>query len=405
MRYDYDYVIVGAGMSAHSAARGIRERDPNGSILIIGQEPDQPYSRPMLSKDLWFKSNRTESDALLNTEAKTGATIMSNTQVVEFRPEDHVVLTDASDLVQYRKILLATGGTPRTIGDPAERIIYFRTLADYRTLRRYSGPGQHVIVIGGGFVGTELACGLAHAGTKVTMILAETELGVRNFPSGIRARLARVFAEHGIEIMEDCAVKTIAQAPNGQSVTVTLTSGEDYSADAVVAGLGIIPNIELASDAGLATEGGGVVVDRFLQTSDTDVFASGDIAFYIDPLLGRRRIEHVDQAESSGRTAGRNMVSADEPYDHTPLFYSDLFDDGYEAVGMLNAELDMFEDWEPGKENAQGVVYYLDQGAVRGVLLWNVWDSTDLAREVLREYGEPDSVKHPEQLKGRIPTG
>lgn len=405
MRYDYDYVIVGAGMSAHSAARGIRERDQNGSILIIGQEPDQPYSRPMLSKDLWFKAHKSESDASLDTATKTGASILVNTQVVEFRPEDHVVLTNTSDLIQYRKILLATGGTPRTIGKPAERIIYFRTLEDYRTLRKFSGPGQHVIVVGGGFVGTELACGLAHVGTKVTMILAESELGIRNFPAGIRSRLARVFSEHDIEIMDDCAVKEITQARGGQSVTVTLTSGEEYTADAVVAGLGIIPNIDLARDAGLATEGGGVVVDRFLQTSDTDVFASGDIAFYIDPLLGRRRIEHVDQAESSGRAAGRNMANANQPYDHTPLFYSDLFDDGYEAVGLLNAELDMIEDWEPGKETAQGVVYYLDQGAVRGILLWNVWDSTDLAREVLREYGDFDSVKHPEQLKGRIPTG
>lgn len=406
MRYDYDYVIIGAGMSAHSAARGIRQRDADGSILLIGLEPDTPYSRPTLSKDLWFKEDLLESAVYLDTAAKTGAKVMTQTRVVEFRPDDHVVLTDQSDLIQYGKILLATGGTPRMLGEPSERIIYFRTMADYRNLRAHSGPDNHVIVIGGGFVGTELACALAHVGTKVTMILAESELGVRNFPPGIRKRLAKVFEEHGITIMDDCSVNSISDSPEKKIASVTLTSGEVLTANAVVAGLGIIPNTDLARDAGLPTEGGGVVVNKFLQTSDTDVFAAGDIAFYLDPLLGRRRIEHADQAESSGKSAGRNMVVADEPYDHTPLFYSDLFEDGYEAVGMLNAEYDMFQDWKSGKENVQGVVYYIDNGAVRGVLLWNVWDSTDLAREVIKEYGDSGSVSNPEhQLKGRIPTG
>ena len=405
MRYDYDYVIIGAGMSAHSAARGIRQRDPDGSILLIGLEADTPYARPPLTKDLWFKEDMAEAEVYLDTAAKTGAKVMTQTRVVEFRPDDHVILTDQSDLIQYGKVLLATGGTPRKIGDPSERIIYFRTMADYRNLRARSGPQNHVIVIGGGFVGTELACALAHVGTKVTMILEESELGIRNFPPGIRKRLARVFAERGITIMDHCSVSSITDLPAKNLASVCLTSGEEFTANAVVAGLGIIPNTDLARDAGLPTERGGVVVNKFLQTSDTDVFAAGDIAFYQDALLGRRRIEHADQAESSGKSAGRNMVTADEPYDHTPLFYSDLFDDGYEAVGMLNATYDMFQDWEPDKEDAQGVVYYLDNGAVRGVLLWNVWDSADLAREVIKEYRESGSISNPDQqLKGRIPT-
>ena len=403
MRFDFDYVVVGAGMSANAAAHGIRERDPDGSILLIGQEADQPYDRPPLSKKLWFKENAPEP--LFKTVADTGAQIWTNMKVVEFRPDDHVVLTDNGTLVQYGKVLLATGGTPRTLGQPTERIIYFRTLADYRALRAASGPGKHVIVVGGGFIGTEIACALSNVGTLVTMILTEDALGVRNFPAGIQARLASVFADHNITIKPGQSVTGMEDHGPGNGVAVQLGTGDWEHADAVVAGLGIIPNIDLARTAGLPTEAGGVVVNRFLQTSDPDVFVAGDIAFFIDPILGRRRIEHADQAEASGKTAGRNMVTADEAYEHTPLFYSDLFDDGYEAVGFLNASLEMFEDWAPGKENAQGVVYYLDEGAVRGVLLWNVWDSTDLAREVMTEFGAKGSVQNSKtQLKGRSPT-
>ncbi len=145
------------------------------------------------------------------------------------------------------------------------------------------------------------------------------------------------------------------------------------------------------------------------------MFAAGDIALYPDRLLGTRRVEHVDHAQQSGRTAGRNMAASvlgNElgPYEHTPFYYSDIFDLGYEAVGVLDASLDLVEDWAPGAEGDTGVVYYVgaedsdEAGKLKGVLLWNVWDSTDRARELLAEFHEPGSVAGPDDLRGRIPT-
>ncbi len=165
----------------------------------------------------------------------------------------------------------------------------------------------------------------------------------------------------------------------------------------MVAGLGIIPSVELPRAAGLAVENG-VVVDELLRTSQPDVFAAGDVAAFNSPALGRRiRVEHEDNANTMGRQAGRSMAGQAEPYHHLPFFYSDLFDLGYEAVGEVDSRLETVVDWqEPYKT---GVVYYLKEGRVRGVLLWNVWEQVEAARRLIAEPGP----FRPEDLKGRLP--
>lgn len=179
-------------------------------------------------------------------------------------------------------------------------------------------------------------------------------------------------------------------------VVLTLDDGSVIEADAVVAGLGIEPQTALAADAGLTVRDG-IVVSSTLLTDDDSVFAAGDVAEYPDRILGTRRVEHVDNAKQQGRQAGRNLADADETYDHTPMFYSNVFDMGYEAVGRVSTELDTLEDWQDPLTT--GVVYYLDDdGTVRGVLLWNVPDQTDAARQVL---AEANSLT-PDMLRGRI---
>jgi len=169
-------------------------------------------------------------------------------------------------------------------------------------------------------------------------------------------------------------------------------------ADAVAAGLGIIPNAGLARQAGLQEEDG-IRVDEFLRTSAPDIYAAGDVARFYSPALGRhRRVEHEDNANTMGRTAGRNLAGAEERYHHVPFFYSDLFDLGYEAVGEVDSRHEMISDWkEPHRE---GVVYYLEAGRVRGVLLWNVWGQVDAARALL---AEPGPFRR-EDLLGRLPA-
>lgn len=174
-------------------------------------------------------------------------------------------------------------------------------------------------------------------------------------------------------------------------------SGTSIAADTVVAGIGITPNVSLAEGAGLEVDNG-IVVDQYLQTSTADIYAAGDVANFYSPALGNRmRVEHEDNANTMGAAAGRNMAGEPTPYEHLPMFYSDLFDLGYEAVGELDARLEIVEDWkEPFTE---GVVYYTKDGRVRGVLLWNTWDQVDNARALIASPG-PWAEK---ELRGRLP--
>ncbi len=174
------------------------------------------------------------------------------------------------------------------------------------------------------------------------------------------------------------------------------SSGREWLVDGVVAGLGIIPNDMLARSAGLAVDDG-IVVNEYLRTENVDIYAAGDVAAIYRPLFGRRmRIEHEDNANQSGRAAGRNMAGAQEAFDHQPFFYSDLFDLGYEAVGEMDAGMDKYADWK--ELYREGVIYYLQGGRVRGVVLWNVWGHVDEARRLIGEAGPFE----PGALKGRI---
>jgi NADPH-dependent 2,4-dienoyl-CoA reductase/sulfur reductase-like enzyme len=185
-------------------------------------------------------------------------------------------------------------------------------------------------------------------------------------------------------------------------LVVRTDGGREVVADGVVAGVGIEPNAQLARRAGLGSAGdtGGIAVDELLHAGHPDIFAAGDVAAFLDPLLGtRRRAEHEDNANKMGTAAGRNMAGAREEYAHSPFFYSDLFDLGYEAVGELDPRLEIVADWkEPYRE---GVVYYLREGRVRGVLLWNVWGQVEAARRLIAEPGPFRA----EDLKGRLPVG
>lgn len=407
MLYNYDYAIVGGGMAADAAARAIRKQDPDGSIVILGDDLDGTYERPPLTKSLWTDEGLEPGDAVLGTKEATGAHLQLGSRVVSIDRDERTVQTADRDTFTYRKLLLATGGDPRQLDHPgSDRVIYFRTMSDYRNLRSVSGPGTHVVVVGGGYIGTEIACALTLTGSRVTFVIPDKEIGSRTYPAVIRKRLAAAFSQHEVTVLTGRHVLSVSDGDDGADsrIVVTLEDNSRVASDAVVAGLGIQPNVDLARSSGLTLNHGGVVVDEYLQTSSPHIYAAGDIAVYPDKILGRRRVEHVDQAQASGAAAGRNMAGGQVPYEHTPIFYSDLFDDGYEAVGTLDTRFDMVEDWAPGEPGAQGVVYYVKNGSVRGVLLWNVWDSTDKARAILKEFHQEHAVQNPNELIGRIPT-
>ncbi|MDJ1114755.1 NAD(P)/FAD-dependent oxidoreductase [Microbacterium dauci] len=389
----YEYLIIGGGMVADAAARGIRERDQTGTIGILSADVDPPYTRPALSKKLWTDPDFTWEQVPLDTEAATGAEIRLSTLVTAIDRSAQTVTTAEDEVFGYRRLLLATGSTPKTISAPDdERVLFFRSAEDYRTLRELAGRGGHFVVVGGGYIGTEIAAALAGNGVETELVFPAEVLGDDTFPSGLARRYEDLFRNGGVQLTSRSRVSEVRE--EGNAFHVVLDSGEELRADVVVIGLGADPVIALADAVGLATDDG-VLVDEHLVTNDPAIWAAGDIAEYPDPILGRTRVEHVDNAEEMGAAAGRSMAGEDVPYAHTPYFYSQVFGTRWEAVGTLDPSKDPLV---VELDEDRSVVYYRDEsGAPVGVLLWNVEKARDLARAVLT-----DRVTDPERLRLRI---
>jgi 3-phenylpropionate/trans-cinnamate dioxygenase ferredoxin reductase component len=377
---DYRYLIVGGGMTADAACRGIRDHDPDGSIGLVGEEQDPPYTRPPLSKALWQGKDEKSiwrGTADLGVELHLGKRISTLDRAAR-------TATDADgESYGYEQVLLATGGRPRRFPwDTSNDVVYYRRVGDFRKLHALAeGGAKEFVVVGGGFIGSEVAAGLSSTGSKVTLVFPEPGIGARLFPAELAESVNELYRSHGVEVLPGESVSGIEAADGGY--TVRLESGRRLPASAVVAGLGIEPATELAERSGL-TVSDGIVVDEYGRAGDTgNVWAAGDVARFPAKALGTEiRVEHEDQANSHGRAVGANMAGADTPYTHLPFFYSDLFELGYEAVGEVDSRKETVAEWaEPFRK---GVVTYLGPGRrPRGFLLVDVWGKVDQATELI----------------------
>lgn len=395
---NYTYLIIGGGMTADAAANGIREVDKSGSIGVLSTEGHPPYDRPPLTKGLW---KGKPLDSIWRHIESQKVTLHLGRSVVQLDPQNNRVTDDRGTVYSYTKLLLATGGTPRRLPFGGDQIIYYRTFDDYQHLRARTGAGQQFAVIGGGFIGSEIAAALAMNGQKVTMIFPEAAIGSRIFPADLASFITDYYRKNGVEVLAGHSADRLETRDGRKTLHVRGGQGQterEVVADTVVAGIGIQPNVEFAQAAGLKVDNG-IVVDASLRTSLPDIYAAGDAANFYNPALDKRlRVEHEDNANTMGKIAGQAMAGWTVNYDHLPFFYSDLFELGYEAVGEVDSRLKTVADWiEPFRE---GVVYYLRDGRVRGVLLWNVWEQVDAARKLIAESG-PFS---PDSLKGRLPA-
>jgi NADPH-dependent 2,4-dienoyl-CoA reductase/sulfur reductase-like enzyme len=343
----YPYLIIGGGMTGDAAAQAIRAVDPAATIGLISVEPHPPYARPPLSKGLW--KGDAESGIWRGTDA-LGVDLRLGRRVTALDPKRKAV-TD-----------------------------------DYRRLRTLANEPLRVAVLGGGFIGSEVAAALKLAGRDVVMLVPEDGIGARVFPADLSRFLVGYYRDQGVDVRTGEGLAGLSQ--DAGKVVVKTTGGQSLLTDLVVAGLGIQPNVELAEQAGVRVDNG-IVVDELLRTSVPDIFAAGDVANFFNPALGTRlRVEHEDNANTMGAAAGRAMAGQGTPYTHLPFFYSDLFALGYEAVGELDPRLEVISDWkEPFRE---GVVYYVKEGRVRGVLLWGIFGKVDDARALI---GEPFTVR------------
>jgi len=380
----FRYIIIGAGLAGATAAEGIRERDRNGSVLLIGAEDHLPYDRPPLAKKLWT-GGRTVAQIALQDRSfydRNDITLALSTRITGLDAGHKSLVDSQGRQYRYEKLLLAVGGSPQRLkieGGGLEGVCYYRNLDDYLRLRAQAEPQRSAVIVGGGFIGSELAASLSVNKVDVTMIFPSPYLCRRVFPEPLGRAVQTVFRERGVNILAEDTPVSISRSKGG--FLTRTRSGHEIESDMVVAGIGIAPEVGLAQAAGLAVQDG-VVVDEFLRTARSDIYAAGDLASFPCPALGRRlHIEHWDNARAQGLCAGRNMAGGREPYDYLPYFFSDLFGLGYEAVGEVDARLQTRSEWK--KENDTGVVYYLRDGQVRGAMMCNVWNKIPAARRLI----------------------
>lgn len=394
---NYQYVIVGGGHAGAAAIEGIRAQDPTGSILLLSRENHPPYHRPPLSKGLWSgKSKRDElpihSDDFYRDNK---VELVLRREAVELDPAARRLWDDHGTTYDYGELLLATGLRPRRLDVPgaeSEGVHYYRSLEDYLFLSGYLPRFQHALVLGSGFIGMEMAAALRMVDKEVTLLYPGEYPLQRVLPRDLGLFVADYYRDKGVETVSG---EGLARIEERTELIAFTTAGNDITTQLILAGIGADPVTDLAEAAGLEV-GNGIEVDGYARTSDPHIYAAGDVAEFPYLALDRRmRIEHWNHAVEHGMAAGANMAGANRPYTVLPYFYSDLFELGWEAVGMVDSSLLAHAIWK--EEHREGMVFYLSEDVIRGVLLWNVWDHVDWARNLIRE-AKPTTTAGREKL-------
>lgn len=367
----FKYVVIGGGLAGGRAADGIRALDPDGSLIMIAEEKFLPYQRPPLSKG-YLTGEEGLDHVFLRSEdhyTQKKITCLTGSKATEIDPSGRVVKLSSGREITFEKLLLATGGHAWRLpiaGNDLEGVFTLRTLADCDTLRGAAASGMSALVIGGSFIGSEVAASLTTMGLSVTMVFLENHLMERFLPQEVSTYVEDIYLSRGVRLLP--ATKPLQLEGARKVRRAVLGNGEKLDTQLVIMGVGIRLNVDLAETAGLEmTERGAVAVDADLETSVPGIYAAGDIAAWPDPTFGKRlRVEHWDVARRQGTQAGRNMAGEDKPYTALPYFYSDLFDLSFEAWGDLSA-------WDQtlirgNLEKGSFAVYYFHEGTMVGVL-------------------------------------
>ncbi|XP_059912103.1 apoptosis-inducing factor 1, mitochondrial isoform X8 [Gadus macrocephalus] len=459
------YLLIGGGTASFAAARSIRARDPGAKVLIVTDEPDLPYMRPPLSKELWFSDDPTVTDTLrfkqwngkersiyfqppsfyispeeLAVAANGGVAVLTGRKVVHMDVRGNKVQLDDNTEISYDKCLIATGGVPRNMQvierageEVMNRTTLFRKVEDFKVLDMVSRSVKSITIVGGGFLGSELACALgrrsADSDLEVVQIFPEKGNMGKVLPEYLSNWTTEKVKKEGVKVMPEALVKSVSF--KDEQVHIHLKDGRVVITDHLVAAVGLEPSVDLAKSAGLEVDAdfGGYRVNAELQAR-SNIWVAGDAACFYDIRLGRRRVEHHDHAVVSGRLAGENMTGANKPYWHQSMFWSDLGPDvGYEAIGIVDSSLPTVgvfakatakdtpraateksgtgirsesETEEvaqspvasttpappslPQKDDyGKGVIFYLRDKVVVGIILWNVFNRMPIARKIIKD--------------------
>ncbi|KAM9333518.1 apoptosis-inducing factor 1, mitochondrial [Pholidichthys leucotaenia] len=458
------YLLIGGGTASFAAARSIRARDPGAKVLIVTEEPDLPYMRPPLSKELWFSDDPSVTETLrfkqwngkersiyfqppsfyispedLESAENGGVAVLTGKKVVQMDVRGNKVKLDDDTEISYDKCLIATGGVPRNLQvidrageEVMGRTTLFRKIEDFRLLDKVSRNAKSITIIGGGFLGSELACALGRrsteSGLEVIQMFPEKGNMGKVLPEYLSNWTTEKVKKEGVKVISEALVKSVTLKDD--KLEIQLKDGRLVRTDHIVAAVGLEPNVDLAKSAGLEVDSdfGGYRVNAELQAR-SNIWVAGDAACFYDIRLGRRRVEHHDHAVVSGRLAGENMTGASKPYWHQSMFWSDLGPDvGYEAIGIVDSSLPTVgvfakatakdtpkaateesgtgirsesetEDTamspvasqapvpavEHKDDYGKGVIFYLRDKVVVGIILWNVFNRMPIARKIIKD--------------------
>jgi 3-phenylpropionate/trans-cinnamate dioxygenase ferredoxin reductase subunit len=392
-RRSVDYLLIGGGLASANCARWLREEGADGSILLVGREPDPPYNRPPLSKG-YLQGKESREEVLFRPDdwwAEQRIELMTRTSVTGLDPGERVAKLSTGDEIGFDKALLATGANVRRLraeGSDLDAIHYLRTFRTSDEIWEDAEKAERVVLIGGSYIGTEVAASLTLRGKKCAIAMLEDVTLERQFGKEVGGFFQGVLEEHGVEVHGGQELERFEGADGGVR-KVVLKSGLELEGDCVVIGAGVVPEVTLARSAGLELgESGGVKCSARLESSVSGIHAAGDICEYDSPIHGRSlRIEHWDVAFNQGKTAALNMLDRDVPHDVVPYFFSDLADwSSMEYVGPGSGEPVIRGSLEDGDFTA----FYVSDGRVTAALTVGRSDDLEHARRFLTEGASPD---------------
>jgi 3-phenylpropionate/trans-cinnamate dioxygenase ferredoxin reductase component len=394
MTSDQTMVIVGASLAGARAAQTLRDEGFSGPVILIGEEDETPYERPPLSKDYLMGKHGREKLYVQPREwyGEHDVDLRLGTRVTELDPAAHEIVLSGGERIGYSRLLLATGSSPRRLPLPGADlggVLYLRNVGDSDLMKDAFANAERVAVIGAGWIGLETAAAARLAGAEVTVLeMADLPL-LRVLGREVAEVFARLHEQNGVDLRFGVQVAEITPSSQGSAGGVRLADGTQIDADVVIVGIGITPNVQLASAAGLTVDNG-VVADERLRTSDPHVFAAGDVANAFHPLFGKHiRVEHWANARHQPVAAAKAMLGSDVSYDRVPYFYTDQYDLGMEYAGYVEPgeyAAVVFRGDVPGREF---VAFWLgDDGRVLAGMNVNIWDVNEAIGALVRS-GKP----------------
>ncbi len=385
MTSEQSFVIVGASLAGAKAAETLRSEGFEGRLVLIGEETERPYERPMLSKE-YLRGDKPAAKLYVHDEAfyaDNDIELLTGTHVASLDPGAHEVTLQDGSRMPYSRLLLSTGAIPRRLSLPGADlpgVRYLRTMGDSDALRAAITAASRVVVIGSGWIGSEVAASARQLGAEVAIVGPDAVPLERVLGPEVGGVYRELHAENGVELHLSTKVMAIVGGDAAQGVRTM--DGAVVEGDLVVVGVGATPRDELARDAGLTLENG-IVVDELLRTSAPDVFAAGDVAATWNPMYNKWiRVEHWANALNQGQTAARNMLGLGTAYAKLPYFYSDQFDLGMEYNGYAS-------DWDRVvlRGDAAGrefLAFWLKDGRVLAGMNANIWDQGDDIKALVR---------------------